>query len=161
MRLCCLKRWSNVSGYGFHLQEEKGRPGHYVGMVDGGTPAHASGLREGDKVIEVNGVNIEERSHSEVVDLIGKSAKAVRILVVTDDVYEYFQNKKIRINESMNHIKVIECPSHMVPVGKQYPMTLNCNLFLVHSMKIVGCDSVEENCTRLLRWIVNRLIRSQ
>ena len=34
--------------------------GQYIGKVDPDSPAEAAGLREGDKIIEVNGVNISQ-----------------------------------------------------------------------------------------------------
>jgi len=34
--------------------------GQFIGKVDPNSPAEAAGLREGDKIIEVNGVNISQ-----------------------------------------------------------------------------------------------------
>jgi len=44
----------------------KGRHGHYVQKVEGGSPAESGGLRVGDRIIEVNGINIISDSHQQV-----------------------------------------------------------------------------------------------
>ena len=124
VRLCCLKPWADFSGYGFDLLEEDGRPRHLIGKVDEGSPGAASGLCEYDKIIEVNGINVEEKSHDEVVNLIKESPTGFKLLVVKD--YEYFINNKMYIHGNMDDIKVIECPEHSV--GKQLPRHQNINI---------------------------------
>lgn len=51
------------NGYGFHLHGEKGKSGQYIRKVEPGSPAEASGLRAGDRVVAVNGVNVEKETH--------------------------------------------------------------------------------------------------
>ena len=38
-----------------------------------GGPAERCGLKDGDRVLEVNGVNVEKQSHNDVVELIRES----------------------------------------------------------------------------------------
>jgi len=66
-RVCVLSK-AGGREYGFHLHGEKGKHGQYVKSVDAGSPAEQSGLRPDDRVIEVNGVNIERETHQQVVD---------------------------------------------------------------------------------------------
>ena len=54
-RLCHLKKWAHFDGYGFNLHAEKNKPGQFVGKIDADSPAEAAGLREGDRIVEVNG----------------------------------------------------------------------------------------------------------
>lgn len=63
-RLCVMKKDEN--GYGFHLHGEKGKTGQYIRKVERASPAEASGLRAGDRVVEVNGVNVEKETHHQV-----------------------------------------------------------------------------------------------
>lgn len=80
LRLCHLKMTSRQSVtvacesqgdtpcYGFMLRSGSGhgRTGQYVGEVDPGSIAERAGLKVGDRVIEVNGFNVETESHREV-----------------------------------------------------------------------------------------------
>uniref|UniRef100_A0A7M4FS77 Na(+)/H(+) exchange regulatory cofactor NHE-RF1 n=1 Tax=Crocodylus porosus TaxID=8502 RepID=A0A7M4FS77_CROPO len=79
-RLCCLEK--GPSGYGFHLHGEKGKPGQFIRLVEPDSPAERAGLRAGDRLLEVNGYNVEQDSHQQVVGRIRAAASAVRLLVV-------------------------------------------------------------------------------
>lgn len=65
-RYCHLVKWPDFEGYGFNLHAEKGKAGQFVGKVDDNSPAQSAGLREGDRIIEVNGVNIANENHRQV-----------------------------------------------------------------------------------------------
>lgn len=57
------------NGYGFHLHGEKGKTGQYIRKVEHPSPAEESGLRAGDRVVEVNGENVERETHQQVSSL--------------------------------------------------------------------------------------------
>lgn len=59
-RLCKLQTWVDFPGYGFSLFLLQKDQGHYIRDVEDQSPAFASGLRDDDIVIEVNGVNVGE-----------------------------------------------------------------------------------------------------
>lgn len=63
-RLCLITK--GESGYGFHLHGEKGKNGQFIRKVEPGSPAEASGLRAGDRVVGVNAVNVEKETHHQV-----------------------------------------------------------------------------------------------
>lgn len=65
-RLCHIAKWPDFDGYGFNLHADKSRPGQYIGKVDENSPADVAGLCEGDRIIEVNGVNISNENHKQV-----------------------------------------------------------------------------------------------
>lgn len=65
-RLCIIVQWPEFQGYGFNLHADKSRPGQYIGKVDANSPAELAGLLEGDRIIEVNGVNIANENHKQV-----------------------------------------------------------------------------------------------
>jgi len=65
-RLCHLRAWTDFTGYGFNICAIKGKRGHYVQNVERGSPAQAGGLRFGDRVVEVNGINICSENHQQV-----------------------------------------------------------------------------------------------
>lgn len=82
VRLCHVVKRDDFDGYGFNLHAEKGKPGQYIGKVDDESPAETAGLRQGDRIIEVNGVNIGNETHKQVVQRIKAIACEVRLLVV-------------------------------------------------------------------------------
>lgn len=92
-RLCCMKKGPN--GYGFNLHSDKAKPGQYVRAVDPDSPAEASGLKAQDRIIEVNGVCMEGKPHSEVVTAIKVGGDETRLLVVDSETDEYFKNCKV------------------------------------------------------------------
>lgn len=81
-RLCHVIKRADFHGYGFHLHAEKGKAGQFIGKVDPNSPAEESGLRQGDRIIEVNSVRINHESHKEVVDRIKALEHEVRLLVL-------------------------------------------------------------------------------
>ncbi|NWS56202.1 NHRF1 protein, partial [Chunga burmeisteri] len=90
-RLCRLER--GPDGYGFHLHGEKGKPGQFIRLVEAGSPAERSGLRAGDRLLEVDGENVERESHQQVVERIRAAAGAVSLLVVDPAADEQLQKR--------------------------------------------------------------------
>ncbi|NXF49376.1 NHRF1 protein, partial [Oceanites oceanicus] len=90
-RLCRLER--GPDGYGFHLHGEKGKPGQFIRLVEAGSPAERSGLRAGDRLLEVDGENVERESHQQVVERIRAAAGAVNLLVVDPVADEQLQKR--------------------------------------------------------------------
>jgi C-terminal processing protease CtpA/Prc len=109
-RLCHLKIWPTFSGYGFNLHAEKNKPGQYIGKVDDGSPAQAAGLREGDKIVEVNGENISTSNHQAVVQQIKKNPNEAKLLVMDAETLAYFERKNITVNSSSACVHSITCP---------------------------------------------------
>ncbi|XP_019402634.1 PREDICTED: Na(+)/H(+) exchange regulatory cofactor NHE-RF4 isoform X3 [Crocodylus porosus] len=72
-------------GYGFLLQEEPGCStgiGQFLREVDVGLPAERAGMREGDRLLAVNGKSVEELDHQQIVLLIRASGPQVTLLVI-------------------------------------------------------------------------------
>lgn len=110
IRKCLLRKWANFQGYGFNLHAEKGKHGQYVGQIDKASPALSAGLKEGDRIIEVDGHNIGNESHSEVVGRIRTSGDSVWLLVVDKDTDEYCKNNDITLSEECSiELQVIVC----------------------------------------------------
>ncbi|XP_027605429.1 Na(+)/H(+) exchange regulatory cofactor NHE-RF1 [Pipra filicauda] len=90
-RLCRLER--GPDGYGFHLHGEKGKPGQFIRLVEAGSPAERSGLRAGDRLLEVDGENVERESHQQVVERIRAAAGTVSLLVVDSTADEQLSKR--------------------------------------------------------------------
>lgn len=63
-RLCFLTKAER--GYGFHLHGERNKGGQFIRRVEPGSSADLAGLRAGDRLVEVNGENVETESHQQV-----------------------------------------------------------------------------------------------
>ncbi|XP_068103398.1 Na(+)/H(+) exchange regulatory cofactor NHE-RF2 [Hyperolius riggenbachi] len=100
-RLCSLKKGPN--GYGFNLHSEKSRPGQFIRSVDPGSPAAKAGLRPQDRLVEVNGQNVDSMKHSDVVANIKSRENETTLLVVDPETDEYF--KKLGVTPTDAYIK--------------------------------------------------------
>lgn len=110
-RLCHIIKWDDFDGYGFNLHAERGKNGQFIGKVDDGSPSQAAGLRQGDRIIEVNEINILNETHKQVVDRIKAFANETKLLVVDQEADEYFKTNNIIIRgTSTTHIKIIKTP---------------------------------------------------
>ncbi|ETE68651.1 Na(+)/H(+) exchange regulatory cofactor NHE-RF2, partial [Ophiophagus hannah] len=100
-QLCHLKKGPN--GYGFNLHSEKSRPGQFIRSVDPDSPAFKAGLRPQDRLVEVNGINVEGMKHAEVVAYIKSKENETRLLVVDPATDEHF--KKLGVTPAEEHIR--------------------------------------------------------
>ncbi|KAG7243632.1 hypothetical protein INR49_011189 [Caranx melampygus] len=98
-RLCLMTKGEN--GYGFHLHGEKGKSGQFIRKVEPGSPAEASGLRPGDRVVAVNGVNVEKETHHQVVQRIKSVDHETRLLVVDHETHESLRSLRLTATEEM------------------------------------------------------------
>eukprot|EP00041_Stephanoeca_diplocostata_P031118 m.962348 g.962348 ORF g.962348 m.962348 type:complete len:1268 (+) comp23890_c0_seq1:180-3983(+) len=83
-----LKFSKGPNGYGFRVQGAAGSAadqhadGQIVSQSDVGGPAHAAGLRVGDRLVSVNGIDVMYASHQRVVDLVRLTKGTQLVLVV-------------------------------------------------------------------------------
>ena len=110
-RLCHLRKWPDFNGYGFNLHAEKGKAGQFIGKIDDGSPAETAGLKEGDRIVEVNGTNIGNENHQQVVQRIKAVTDEVKLLVVDHETDEYFKEKKIVVRGDLSVVERREVPS--------------------------------------------------
>ncbi|XP_053707450.1 Na(+)/H(+) exchange regulatory cofactor NHE-RF1 isoform X2 [Synchiropus splendidus] len=99
-RLCVIQRDTN--GYGFNLHSERARPGQYIRAVDQDSPAERAGLQPKDRIIQVNGVPVEGKTHSEVVAAIKAGGHEARLLVVDPEVDAFF--KRCGVSPTSDHM---------------------------------------------------------
>lgn len=116
-RLCHISKRANFDGYGFNLHAEKGRPGQYIGKVDENSPSESAGLRQGDRIIEVNGVNIGSETHKQVVERIKAIPNHTNLLVI-DPKADIHNSQQIAIIE-----KIKKSLDHENNNGKTMPET--------------------------------------
>ena len=104
-RLCHIRKWADFPGYGFNLHAEKERGGQYIGKIDDASPAQDGGLVEGDRIIEVNGVNVEQETHHEVIQRIKSGGDETKLLVVDKEADKYYKEQGITVHSSMSEVK--------------------------------------------------------
>ncbi|KAM3923901.1 Na(+)/H(+) exchange regulatory cofactor NHE-RF4 [Leptodactylus fuscus] len=98
-------------GYGFLLRQEKclGGHGQFLRELDPGLPAEVAGMREGDRLLAVNGQNVEGLEHDDIVSLIQASGKQVTLLVISnegDRFYSEIGTSPLLFYEDKNRDKV-------------------------------------------------------
>lgn len=103
-RLCIITKWPDFEGYGFNLHAEKSKPGQYIGKVDAASPAELAGLLEGDRIVEVNGVNIANENHKQVVQRIKAVSNETRLLVLDPEADKYYKAKNIVVRGGQSNV---------------------------------------------------------
>ncbi|XP_056913065.1 Na(+)/H(+) exchange regulatory cofactor NHE-RF1-like isoform X3 [Takifugu flavidus] len=93
-RLCVLEKVAD--SYGFHLHTEKGKSGQFIRLVEPDTPASASGLLAGDRLMFVNGENVEDENHQQVVARIRSTSAVLELIVVDADTAELLNKHNLK-----------------------------------------------------------------
>ncbi|XP_052004553.1 Na(+)/H(+) exchange regulatory cofactor NHE-RF3-like [Xyrauchen texanus] len=93
-KLCFLQKSSN--GFGFSLKSTRSDHGTFMIDVVSGGVADQAGVKLGDRVVEINGENVESLSHDEIVQKVKAAGKNVILLLVDEDTDKYLKNKSIR-----------------------------------------------------------------
>lgn len=109
-RLCHLIKWPDFDGYGFNLHAERANPGQFIGKIDDESPAQMAGLREGDRIVEVNGVNISNENHRQVVERIKTDPKETRLLVVDAETDAWYREQDLVIKSSQLNVVYMKTP---------------------------------------------------
>ncbi|XP_061448623.1 Na(+)/H(+) exchange regulatory cofactor NHE-RF4 isoform X2 [Rhineura floridana] len=80
-------------GYGFLLKEEKrctGEGGQFLREIESGLPAEKAGMRDGDRLLAVNGESTEELDHQKVVLRIRADSSRVTLLVIDAEGSKFY-----------------------------------------------------------------------
>lgn len=82
-----------------------GEPGMFIKLVTPGGVAQNAGLSVNDRLVEVNGENIEGLSHAQVVNVIKKAGNSLMLLVVDEKTDEYYKKKSKKIGPWLASVK--------------------------------------------------------
>lgn len=93
-RTCHLKRQYDYKEYGFYLYQEAAVPDQIVGIVDEGSSADKAGLKVGDRILKVNGVDVRNKTHSEVVEMMKTNPLESKLVVVNQDAEEHYNQQR-------------------------------------------------------------------
>lgn len=100
-RLCTLEKGDN--GYGFHLHGEKGKTGQFIRLVEPDSPAETSGLRAGDRLVFVNGEDVENESHQQVVSRIRATVGQLELVVVDPETEQLLKKHNLKCLQEYVH----------------------------------------------------------
>uniref|UniRef100_A0A8C4XGQ9 PDZ domain containing 3a n=1 Tax=Erpetoichthys calabaricus TaxID=27687 RepID=A0A8C4XGQ9_ERPCA len=95
-RRCRLKR-SDEETFGFCLRLEEATEGHVIRQVEPWSLAERSGLQDGDRVLEINGVFVDHLEHNKV----RKCHNHVALLVIDSASEESYTRRGITIVPAM------------------------------------------------------------
>nr|XP_056714592.1 Na(+)/H(+) exchange regulatory cofactor NHE-RF3 [Euleptes europaea] len=119
-RECKLTRTDKES-YGFCLRLEKHQNGHLIRNVIQGSPAEKAGLKDGDRVLRVNGLFVDKEDHGQVADLVKKNMNSVVFLVLDEKSYEKAQKEKIVLEELGQKSEAQHPLGHLPPATNREP----------------------------------------
>ncbi|KFU95599.1 Na(+)/H(+) exchange regulatory cofactor NHE-RF3, partial [Chaetura pelagica] len=85
--------------YGFYLRVEKDTTGHLIRNVEKNSPAEEAGLKDGDRVLRVNGVFVDKKEHSQVVEIVKTSGNSVVLLVLDDASYQKAEKEGVNLED--------------------------------------------------------------
>ena len=101
--MCHITKESETQPYGFNFATQ--RDGEYVLRVDKGSAAESAGLKAEDRIIEVNGFNVEEETHEQILQRMTGLPTEMKLLVVDRPTDMYFKRRQIKVSSSMPEVR--------------------------------------------------------
>jgi len=98
-RLCVIDKGN--TGFGFNLLYLEDRRGEFIEDVLNCSPAYKAGLKIGDRIVEVNGRNVDGEKSKKVVDRIRMSGHVVCLLVVDPKTDGFYRKKAVSVTASL------------------------------------------------------------
>ncbi|XP_058165575.1 Na(+)/H(+) exchange regulatory cofactor NHE-RF3 isoform X2 [Dasypus novemcinctus] len=115
-RLCYLVKEGN--SYGFSLKTVHGKKGVYMTDILPQGVAMKAGILADDHLIEVNGENVEDASHEEVVEKVKKSGSHVMFLLVDKETDKHHSEQKIKFKRETASLKLLPHKPRVVEIQK-------------------------------------------
>ncbi|KAM5256730.1 Na(+)/H(+) exchange regulatory cofactor NHE-RF3 [Ctenodactylus gundi] len=115
-RLCYLVKEGN--SYGFSLKTVQGKKGVYMSDIKPHGVAMRAGVLADDHLIEVNGQNVENASHEEVVEKVKKSGNRIMFLLVDKETDKRHSEQEIQFRRDTVSLKLLPLQPRVVEMNK-------------------------------------------
>ena len=109
VKLFEIPKLRDVCGFGLTL---RGDSPVYVRSVEFESPSDAAGVRSGDLILEVNGVNVRYSTKQEVLELIGSTNSVLELVVVVEALHSSIIRQKSKTEPKTDRIKSFQEKVH-------------------------------------------------
>jgi predicted metalloprotease with PDZ domain len=101
-RICSVFLSENDTAFGFDVASGMNHIGLYIQKVFPNSPASIAGLRNNDRIIEINGRNVDKRSSRSIKKKLNKIQKknSLILLVVDTQTYEHYTTKNMTMSSA-------------------------------------------------------------
>ncbi|XP_021258342.1 Na(+)/H(+) exchange regulatory cofactor NHE-RF3 [Numida meleagris] len=115
-RLCYLVK--EEKGYGFSLKTTEGQKGLFIGDLASQGAAAKAGVQNKDRLIEINGKNVENDTHEEVVEKVKKSGNHVILLLSNEETDRYYTSRKMVLSKENANLKLLPLKPRLIELQK-------------------------------------------
>ncbi|XP_054829213.1 Na(+)/H(+) exchange regulatory cofactor NHE-RF3 isoform X2 [Eublepharis macularius] len=105
-RLCYLMK-EGKNSYGFSLKTTAGQKGLFIIDISPQGPAAKAGVQPNDRLIEINGENVENDTHEEVVEKVRKSGNQVIFLLSNKETDWYYSRQNMPLKRETASLKFL------------------------------------------------------
>ncbi|NWV84201.1 NHRF3 protein, partial [Dasyornis broadbenti] len=115
-RLCYLVK--EETGYGFSLKSTEGQKGLFIVELSSEGAAAKAGVQNNDRLIEINGENVENDTHEEVVEKVKKSENHVMFLLSNEETDRYFTSQRMALSKESASLKLLPLKPRLLELQK-------------------------------------------
>lgn len=94
------------------------KPGLFTTSVIPGGVADRAGVKVNDRLLEINGENIEDYSHDQAADKLTLAGGSVMFLLVDEETDEYCKKKRIEIGTQLATVKYLPHKPRIIDITK-------------------------------------------
>lgn len=139
------------TGFGFNVRGQVGEGGQLrsingelygpmqqiSAVLDGGA-AQKSGIRKGDKILEVNGINVEGATHKQVVDLIRSGGDTLVLTVISTSHHTFLEDSDASEDTSSSANDYSEIKSLPISILDYHLQEKAKEKFIVYNIYLAG-----------------------
>ncbi len=110
IRLCTIQRSSNQQSIGVDIVYHKHEQFHYFKPADNfrSTLASCAGIKCYDRLIELNGINIENESTDKIMKCIAKQSQLpIQLLLCSPATYAHYKTNNKQLHSNLETVKLM------------------------------------------------------